>query len=152
MMTYLDKEKYHLLLIGPIHDDGNYERLAKELGVNNVSFLGWRNDIPQLLKITDIYVASSIREGLGLNLIEAQYSQVPVIASINRGHNEVIEDGVNGYLVHHKDAKLYATRVEELASNKELRNKFVSNANITSDKFSKEESMQVIEKLYDSLM
>ena len=83
MMTYLDKEKYHLLLIGPIHDDGNYEKLAKELNVNNVSFLGWRSDIPQLLRITDIYVASSIREGLGLNLVEAQYSQVPVIASIN---------------------------------------------------------------------
>lgn len=54
--------------------------------------LGYRNDVPEILKVVDLYVSASKREGFGINLVEAQISGVPVIASKNRGHKEIIKN------------------------------------------------------------
>ena len=54
-----------------------------------VDFLGYRNDIETLLKISDLAVASSLREGLPVNIMEAMACGLPVIASDNRGHREL---------------------------------------------------------------
>lgn len=102
----------HLILVGPDNYQGKYQKLAIAMGVAaHVTFAGWRNDVQDLLSITDVYVASSIREGLGLNVIEAMCCDVPVVASDNRGHREIIQDGLNGYLVHYTDAHAFARRV-----------------------------------------
>lgn len=47
--------------------------------------------MPQILKLTNIYVASSLREGLPVNIMEAMYMGLPVIATDNRGHRELVE-------------------------------------------------------------
>lgn len=85
--------RYKLLLIGEGPNKQKYIDKIKELDLeDNIKVLGKRVDVPQLLSITDIYVASSIREGLGLNVIEAMYMNLPIIAMDNRGHRELIND------------------------------------------------------------
>lgn len=89
-----------LMLIGPDHNQGKYLEYAKREGIEDkVIFTGWRNDIGNLLRASDIYVASSINEGFGINLVEAMFCGLPVVAFENRGHKEIIENGKTGYLV-----------------------------------------------------
>ena len=67
-----------------------YRALTSDMGLErNVLFLGYRNDLNLIFQSADLCVASSIREGLGLNLIEAISSGLNVVASDNRGHRDV---------------------------------------------------------------
>lgn len=110
-----------LLLAGPDHQNGEFMRLADELGLTEyVKFLGWRSDIGELMSTSDIYVASSIREGFGINLVEAQYCGLPVVATSNRGHRAIIQDGSNGFLVKINDSEAMANRIEQLISSPSL--------------------------------
>lgn len=96
--------------------------LAERLGITDrVDFLGYREDVAELLPACDIAVASSFREGLPVNIMEAMASGLPVIAAENRGHHELVADGVNGYLVDPNDADGFARRMEELAADEALR-------------------------------
>lgn len=94
------------------------EALIKELGVvENVVLLGYRSDLEKYVKASDIGISASIREGLGLNLIEQMMCEKPVLGSRNRGHNELIEDGINGFLFNPKDSKEISEKVCMLYDN-----------------------------------
>lgn len=113
--------KCWLLLPGPDHHNGEFKRLANEFRLSEyVKFLGWRSDIGELMAASDIYVASSIREGFGINLVEAQYCGLPVVATSNRGHKAIIQDGSNGLLVKINDSEAMANRVEQLINTPSL--------------------------------
>lgn len=120
----------YLLLPGPNHQHGEYQKIADKLELNDyVRFLGWRSDIGQLMIASDIYVASSIREGFGINLVEAQYCNLPVIAVSNRGHRAIIKDGVNGFLVPLNDCNAMTNKILSLMNDKALYMK-MSNVNV----------------------
>lgn len=138
-----------LLLIGPIHDNGECQKLANDLGIAEyVHFTGWRNDIERIFNITDVCVASSIREGLGLNLIEAQFSGVPVIASENRGHKDIIKDRKNGFLVNCYDASVFAQVMILLQQDADMREKIRLAGFVSSDAYSREKSLKAIWQIY----
>lgn len=136
----------YLLLPGPDHSKGEFSELACNLGLADyVKFLGWRSDIGELLVASDIYVASSIREGFGINLVEAQYCHLPVVAVTNRGHRAIIKDGYNGFLVPMNDSKMMANRVIQLLDDKSLYNSF---ANINVEEYKCE---NIAKTIYDCL-
>jgi glycosyltransferase involved in cell wall biosynthesis len=86
-------EGAHLLLVG----DGvlleEMKRLASELHIDHrVHFLGRRNDIPELIKLSDVYVQSSIWEGFGIAALEAMAGGIPVLASKVPGLQDVVGD------------------------------------------------------------
>lgn len=87
----------HLMLVGtgPLEK----ELKAKYDANPNIHFLGWREDIPQILKATDVLVLPSLREAFGLVVIEAMASGTAVVATDNGGTKDIIEDGKSGYLV-----------------------------------------------------
>ncbi len=119
-------EDVYLVLPGPDHEKGALLDYIREKNlIDRVRILGWRNDIGELLCSSDIYVASSIREGFGINLVEAMYCGLPVVASNNRGHNMVIKHGENGYLVDINDVDAMSARVIDLINNSELRKQFI---------------------------
>lgn len=125
------KKDARLLLVGPDHADGKYQALAAQMGLSDaVIFTGWRSDIGECLHAADICTASSIREGFGMNVVEAMYCGLPVVATDNRGHVSVIRDGENGFLVPVGDHEKMAQRVLELADNVQLRKQFAK-ADIT---------------------
>ena len=100
-MPELIKEnpKIHLLLPGQDELNGKYQSLAKKLNVDdNVHFLGKRDDVPRLLKISDLAVSSSKREGLPVNLLEALESYLPIIALNCRGCNDILNNTNNKIL------------------------------------------------------
>ena len=87
----------------------------------NVQLLGYCTYLEKYQRITDVLLACSHREGLPLNLVEAMLTGNPVVASVNRGHRELIRDGENGYLV--RDEAQMVQRTLELLKNRELRTK-----------------------------
>lgn len=95
--------KIHLLLVGKGPLDKYYENIIKEKNLGtNVHLLGYRKDVPQLLKISNCAISTSIREGLGLNIVEAMVVNKPSIVTNNRGHRELIQDSVNGFFVNNE--------------------------------------------------
>lgn len=108
--------------VGPLQQE--CQELSLRLGVDGmVDYLGYRNDIDILLKMSDIAVASSLREGLPVNIMEAMACGLPVIANDNRGHRELIEDSKNGWLIRN-NAEDYSKKIKTLANNSELKIKF----------------------------
>ncbi len=75
------------------------EHLCSELNVDDrIQFLGYRSDVDRILSACDLGASASIREGLGLNLIEEMASGLPIVASDNRGHKDVVTED-SGILV-----------------------------------------------------
>ena len=110
--------------------------------------MGWRNDIAQLYNASDICVASSIREGFGLNLVEAMLCGMPVIATNNSGHASIIKDGYNGSLVELNSPQLFANKIIELSNNVILRENFVKNALKDIDKYSSSSILKELRNIF----
>lgn len=114
-----------LVLPGPDHANGELKKYIDSVGMTEyVSLLGWRSDIGELMHAADICTASSIREGFGINLVEAMYCGLPVVATNNRGHKMIINDGENGFLVDINDAESMAEKVELIMKDSDIREKF----------------------------
>jgi glycosyltransferase involved in cell wall biosynthesis len=80
-----------------------------------VAFLGYREDVPALLRICDLFALPSYREGMPLTILEAMAAAKPVIASNVRGCREEVVEGVTGLLVEPGDVRGLAEAVRTLA-------------------------------------
>lgn len=115
----------HLILAGRDELSGKCQRLTKSLHIDkNVHFTGHRNDIPQLLAISDLAVSSSRREGFPMNIAEELYSKLPVVAIKCRGASELIKDGVNGFLIKPYEKQDFINSVEKIYSTSSNRTNF----------------------------
>lgn len=138
-----------LLLVGKGKLEEEYKKIIKEKNLeNNVILTGYRTDVNKIFKITDVAVSTSIREGLGLNMIEALLSDVPVAASKVRGHLEIVEDGVNGLLFETKEELIEV--LSKMIDDKNLRNKLKSNASKSVQRFVLENSLKKGISIYES--
>lgn len=90
------------------------EQIRKSGLENTVRLLGYRTDLYRITPAVDLVVSCSYREGMPLNIIEAMLCSRPVVASVNRGHRELVSEGVTGYLVQAENASEYAARISEL--------------------------------------
>lgn len=152
MVSKLKTEKVHLLLVGADNSGGAYQQKAKELGVDNkVEFLGHREDVVQLLKMSDVCVASSLREGLPVNIMESMACGVPVVATDNRGHRALIQNGVDGFVVGVNDVDGACEKVEMLLNDVDLYNDFSLKARENIKKYSKEKVSSQMNSFYSHL-
>lgn len=137
--------RLRMLIVGPDNIGGAYERLAKELDAP-VLFLGDRDDIPQILSVCDLYTASSLREGLPRNVMEAMASSLPVIAVENRGHRALVREGETGYLV--RDEAQMCEKIRVLLADDALRCAFGEHARERVQKFSAPRVLAELSDLY----
>lgn len=118
-----------LLIAGNGSEQQNLENEIKLCGLeNNVKMLGYCTHLQDYQHICDLLVSCSYREGLPLNIVESMLSGNSVVASINRGHKELIKDGETGYLVKPDDADTMADRVLELLADSKRAEQFGKNA------------------------
>lgn len=90
----------HLLLVGIGKLEDFYNKKIKEYNLDgNIHLLGYRKDVPKLLKISNVLLSLSHREGLPVNVIEGLMSGLPAIVTDCRGNRDLVEDGVNGYII-----------------------------------------------------
>ena len=100
-------------------------RLAEDLLPGSATFLGYRTDVLDLYRSADVMVMASDLEGMPLGVLEAQASELPVVAWPAAGIPEMIESGVNGFIVPHGDVGGLADRIAEVLSDDALRERLV---------------------------
>jgi N-acetyl-alpha-D-glucosaminyl L-malate synthase BshA len=89
-----------LILVGDGPDRRRVERLVDKLGLKeNIRMMGYRNDIPDILRCADALVMASETESAPLTILEAMSTGLPIIATDVGGIPEQVHDGVNGFLV-----------------------------------------------------
>lgn len=110
-----------VLIAGNGPDDKMLKDLTLELGLNEiVRFLGYRTDLERIVPSADVVVSCSYREGMPLNIIEAMLCARPIVASRNRGHNELIDDNSSGLLFDMLDSDALAEKVMKIYQDKAL--------------------------------
>ncbi|MFA5146143.1 MAG: glycosyltransferase family 4 protein [Candidatus Omnitrophota bacterium] len=94
------------VIIGDGPDEDNIKTLARVLGVNDLLYLiSARSDTAKYIAIMDIFVFPSVKEGLGLALLEAMAHAKPCISSDVGGISDIVRDGENGILFPAGDVK-----------------------------------------------
>lgn len=143
-----------LLIIGdgPLREP--LEREAKELGLlKYVKFLGFREDTPVLINLSDIVILSTKWEGLPLVPLEAGACKKPIIASDVGGVRETVLNKKTGLLFKPGSAKDLAEKILELAKSEELREKLGQRAfGFVSKNFSKQKMIKEYQNLYNFLL
>ena len=89
-----------------------------------VRFLGYRGDVPVLLRAADVFVLASHREGMPRSIIEAMLSGLPVVATDIRGAREEVVPGATGLLVPVRNIQALAGAIRQLAEQPDLRRRF----------------------------
>lgn len=99
-MLVNDIPSIKLLLVGDGDKTNHNIELAQELGLEGVvDFLGYRNDIPELMGLSNVAVSASEREGLPVSIMEAMAVGLPIVASNCRGNRDLVRNECNGMLV-----------------------------------------------------
>lgn len=108
-----------LLLVGDFEHSNAVTNETRETIKNHSSifFAGWQPDIRPYLKMMNLFVFPSYREGFGLSLMEAATYNVPAISSDIIGCNEIIENNYNGVLIPSKDEEALLNALDDLISN-----------------------------------
>lgn len=145
----LENDKIKLLLVGEGPKKEGYMYLVKDLELERqVKFLGWRKDIPSILKSSDILFLPSKGEGLPGIIMEAMAAGLAVVASNIPCIPELVENGVNGYLCGMNDVECFAENIKGLFEFKERLIEMGNNSKEKIKKFSWDKLIEEYIKLY----
>jgi glycosyltransferase involved in cell wall biosynthesis len=119
-----------------------------------IHITGFRSDVPSIISSCDVLVhASTRKEGLPRVILESLASGTPVIASANESSLEIIEDGVNGFIVPIKDAKAIAQKIRELHDSPQTLQKLKEHAkDVIKGKMSHETTVQKFDQFFKEIM
>lgn len=144
-----DNQNAKLAIVGEGPERKTLERLIKSIKMEDKIFLlGKRDDIPQILSSSDIFILTSIKEAFGLALIEAQIAGLPVIASKTGGIPEIIEHNKNGLLTEPKYIDSIKDALARMIKHPALRQKLAYVGKNRVLKFDASEMAKKTEKVY----
>ncbi len=122
------------------------------MGVSDrVIFLGWRDDIHEIMQVLDIFVLPSLNEGMGRVLVEAMAAGKPIVASSVGGIPDLVKDGQNGFLVKPGDVNALYVSIRNLLVDKKMRGEMGSKGRNMAQNYSVEKMVESIDALYTSL-
>lgn len=141
-------------IVGEGHDRGRLESLTRDLGMaDRVSLPGWRTDVRDYLEAMDLFVLSSVREGLPNVLLEAMAMEVPCVATRIAGIPKLIRDGQNGILIPPDDRDALSRAIVTLARDADLRDRFRKAGRRTVEtRYSFPVRMRKLAGIYDDLL
>lgn len=143
-----------LLLTGDGPEREALARLTNELQLQDtVAFLGMRRDVPNLLAAADVFLLSSVSEGIPVTVIEAMAAGVPVVSTDVGGVPEVIQHGDTGLLCSAGDAAALAAHLSTIHRDRSLASALASNAKQrVKESFSEQAMMEYYQTLYHSML
>ncbi|HEU4724047.1 MAG TPA: glycosyltransferase, partial [Candidatus Eisenbacteria bacterium] len=136
---------------GPLRADLERERDALALGTT-VRFLGFREDVNDLLRAADLFVVSSCLEGMGTATLDAMASGLPVVATRVGGIPEIVADGETGILVPARDPAALAGAMRRLAADPALRARFGEAGRARAREFSADRTEERTRAMYDEIL
>jgi glycosyltransferase involved in cell wall biosynthesis len=142
----------HFVLIGAGDMEPALRQKAAQLGLaDHFTFAGTRPDVEHLLAALDLFVSSSLWEGLPTVILECMAAGVPVVATDIAGTRELLADGVTGRLVPPGDATALAAAIVELVTDAPRRAQLAAQASILAGHFSIRTVAHEHEQLYEKL-
>jgi len=132
---------------GPLEDF--YKEQVEKLKLEDkVVFLGYRKDVPELLKMVDVSLSASRREGLPVNIMEAMAMGIPLVVTDTRGNVDLIANQRNGYIVKINDVGSFARYIEEIYRSPHLKEKFKMHNLEDAKKYDIENVKKELESIY----
>lgn len=141
-----------LKIVGQGELRAQLEKLSADLEIREqVEFLGWTDSVYPELNDADVYVCTSLIEGISLSIIEAMANGLPIIASNVGGNSELVIDGVNGMLFKSKDILDLTRCMLKMIEDAPLRIKQGKNSKDLSKKYDIKRCVKEYESFYSSL-
>jgi glycosyltransferase involved in cell wall biosynthesis len=142
-----------LVLVGKGELDSELRTEVLQLdAISKVKFLGWRDDVDEIMQLIDILVLPSLNEGMGRVLVEAMAAGKPVVASNVGGIPDLVQHDYNGLLVLPGDVKALAASIELLIDDPEKAKLMGQRGRELCPHFSVERMIEKIENLYEELL
>jgi glycosyltransferase involved in cell wall biosynthesis len=112
----------HLTILGEGDQRTVLENRIQALHLDNeVSLPGTVGHVEHHLWESNLYLHAALTEGFGLTIVEAMAAGLPVVALDGGGNRDLVENGINGYLIAQPDAKLFAEKIINLLQNHQIR-------------------------------
>jgi glycosyltransferase involved in cell wall biosynthesis len=148
------QKKIEFLIVGDGPLKPKLKKLANDLNLNkSLFFLGQREDIGDVLKRADIFCLTSLNEGMGRVLIQAQKFGLPVVATKVGGVSEVVKENETGFLVEPKDYFSLSQNLLRIIEDDDLRNRMRKQVlNWVKGRFTSKEMVYKTERLYLDLI
>ena len=147
------KPNVKFLIVGDGPLGSQLRDMSNDLKISkNVIFAGLRNDIPQILAMSDISVLTSLREGFSITVLESMAAGKPVIATNVGGNSEIIEHGKTGFIIQPKSPEDMALYSLNLINNQELAKRMGQEAEKRVLNFSIDRMVEKTEDLYKGLL
>lgn len=141
----------HLLLVGRDELNDYYQSITKEKKLESyVHFLGNRDDVANLLYVSDIIVSSSKREGLPVNVIEAFSVGKAVVALDCRGMKDLVTES-NGFVIKNDENVIdnFCEKIELILSDEKLKESIEINNKESSKKYDVKNILKLYDNIYD---
>ena len=146
------KFPYKLILIGDGPERANLEAFVRIHGLSNVDFLGEKQNIHDYLQIFDLFVLTSVGEGISNTILEAMATGLPVIATRVGGNPEIVEDSVTGSLIPSGDHALLSEMITKYMNDRSLCERQVQAGRSRCEKlFSLNVMVEKYDRLYSNL-
>lgn len=149
---YSDNLQLNMVGDGPLLSEAQAYVTSHKLE-NEVHFLGSRTDVDDILNQNDIFCLISNYEGLPISIIEAMRAGKPIIASDVGGVNELVQDGVNGFLIPRGNISELVEKLKYILEHKELI-KFMGEASrkIYEEEYTADRMNQKILSVYNEVI
>lgn len=145
----------YYIICGNVISDGDNEveaikNLVQRLNLTDrVIFTGYRTDIPEIIKMSDLFLFTSLQEGLSIAVIEAMAGGLPVAASKIRGNTELIDEK---FLCEPCDADAFAVLIKEIYENPVIRKNAAENNLESAKKYDVENTVNEMAEIYTEYM
>ncbi|WP_166830302.1 glycosyltransferase [Thalassoroseus pseudoceratinae] len=142
-----------LVLVGDGEERPRIGSFIKEHSLaSNVRALGTRTDVARLLSAADVFLLSSISEGIPLTIIEAMAARIPVVSTDVGGVGEMVTHGVTGLLAPPKSPEAIAEQILTVSSDASLRDTLIENARAKAyETFSLEGMLNAYRSQYEEM-
>ena len=130
----------------------HYKDFANQHKMEYVVFTGYTKEVADYCRLSDVLVMPSFQEGLPMAMIEAIATGLPVVASNIRGHCDVIEDCVNGFLFSTEDTSGFKKAIVTLYKNPALREEMGHRNTGRAKMFSVGKVVSAMETIYRTIM
>lgn len=147
----LAKKPFEIEVVGTGDHRASLDDIAEELGVSDlIKYVGLvpYDQLEKSYQYADIFVLTSLSEGMPSVILEAMGCGLPVVASDVGGNNEIVKEGENGFLIKGDNIDMIAERLAELINNEELRKKMGERSRELSLKYDWENILKRYNELY----
>lgn len=136
---------------GPKRAELQHQVEMKNLN-SSIKFWGIREDVAEFYRKSSIYILPSYREGMPMVLLEAKSHSLPIVAfDIMTGPREMVQDGVDGFLVEDGNVEEMAQRIIQLIEDPKLREEFSKNSTKILELYAKDRILKQWYKLFQTL-